>query len=48
VQRALRGAGAWEIRVVPMAQGQKQSRFVAWTFLDPEARKRWEEGRSGL
>jgi len=48
VQRALRGAGALEIRVVPMAQGQKQSRFVAWTFLDPEARKRWEEGLSGL
>jgi 23S rRNA (adenine1618-N6)-methyltransferase len=32
LQRALRQAGASEIRVVPMAQGQKQSRFLAWTF----------------
>ena len=35
VQRALRQAGAKEVRIVPMAQGQKQSRFVAWTFLEP-------------
>ncbi|HLP30068.1 MAG TPA: 23S rRNA (adenine(1618)-N(6))-methyltransferase RlmF, partial [Geothrix sp.] len=41
VHRALRHAGATEIRTVPMAQGQKQSRFVAWTFLDPEAREGW-------
>ncbi|HJW43090.1 MAG TPA: 23S rRNA (adenine(1618)-N(6))-methyltransferase RlmF [Geothrix sp.] len=41
VHRALRQAGATEIRTVPMAQGQKQSRFVAWTFLDPEARAGW-------
>jgi 23S rRNA (adenine1618-N6)-methyltransferase len=32
VHRALRQAGAVDIRTVPMAQGQKQSRFVAWTF----------------
>ena len=24
-------------RTVAMAQGQKQSRFVAWSFLAPEA-----------
>ena len=41
VQRALRQAGAVEVRTVPMAQGQKQSRFVAWTFLAPEARAAW-------
>jgi len=34
IQRALRQAGAGEIRIVPMAQGQKQSRFVAWRFLN--------------
>lgn len=33
VQRALRQAGALETRTVPMAQGQKRSRFVAWTFV---------------
>ncbi|WP_243384505.1 23S rRNA (adenine(1618)-N(6))-methyltransferase RlmF [Geothrix alkalitolerans] len=44
LQRALRQAGASEVRTVPMAQGQKQSRFVAWTFLDPEARRAWWDG----
>jgi 23S rRNA (adenine1618-N6)-methyltransferase len=39
VHRALRQAEALDIRTVPMAQGQKQSRFLAWTFLDPEARR---------
>lgn len=52
VRRALRLAGAREVRTVAMAQGQKQSRFVAWTFLPPEARsdwaKRWTQGGSGL
>ena len=33
VERALRRAGAKRVRVVPMAQGQKRSRFVAWTFV---------------
>ncbi|MBK8725376.1 MAG: 23S rRNA (adenine(1618)-N(6))-methyltransferase RlmF [Holophagaceae bacterium] len=32
LRRALRQAGATEIRVIPMAQGQKQSRILAWTF----------------
>lgn len=52
VRRALRQAGAREIRTVAMAQGQKQSRFLAWTFLAPEARaewaKHWTQGGSGL
>ncbi|ACO77388.1 putative SAM-dependent methyltransferase [Azotobacter vinelandii CA] len=42
---ALQRAGAREVRVVPMAQGQKQSRFVAWTFLDDAARRHWREER---
>ena len=48
LQRALRQAGALEVRTVPMAQGQKQSRFLAWTFLAPEAQAAWYGGRSGL
>ena len=43
VHRALRRAGAQEIHTVPMAQGQKQSRFVAWTFLDAAQREAWRE-----
>jgi 23S rRNA (adenine1618-N6)-methyltransferase len=33
--------GARDIRTQAMAQGQKQSRFVAWSFLPAEARRRW-------
>jgi 23S rRNA (adenine1618-N6)-methyltransferase len=43
VQRALRQAGARDVRVVAMAQGQKQSRFVAWTFLSPAQQAQWGE-----
>jgi 23S rRNA (adenine1618-N6)-methyltransferase len=32
VHRAIRQAGARRLRTVPMAQGQKRSRFVAWSF----------------
>ncbi len=39
VHRALRQAEAKDIRTIPMAQGQKQSRFVAWSFLEAEARR---------
>jgi 23S rRNA (adenine1618-N6)-methyltransferase len=44
VHRALRQAQALDIRTVPMAQGQKQSRFVAWSFLDAEARRAFGSG----
>ena len=42
VHRRLRQVEAREIRTVPMAQGQKQSRFVAWTFLDAQARRTFQ------
>lgn len=32
VSKALKKAGAAEVRVIEMAQGHKQSRIVAWTF----------------
>lgn len=41
VQAALKKVGARDIRVVEMGQGQKQSRFVAWTFMDPAQRQLW-------
>lgn len=37
----LRKTGATEIRDVPMAQGNKQSRFLAWSFHAPQARRDW-------
>lgn len=33
LRHALRQAGAADVRVIPMAQGQKQSRILAWTFV---------------
>lgn len=34
-----------EIRTIEMAQGQKISRFVAWTFLTPEEQNNWRKNR---
>ena len=45
VRRQLREAGAVEVREVAMAQGNKQSRFVAWTFLEADARAQWRATR---
>lgn len=41
VRRQLAKSGALQVREVPMAQGNKQSRFVAWTFLDPARQHAW-------
>ncbi|WP_430472499.1 23S rRNA (adenine(1618)-N(6))-methyltransferase RlmF [Zestomonas insulae] len=43
VETALRKAGARQVRTVAMAQGQKQSRFVAWSFLDVAAQRQWAQ-----
>lgn len=47
LQARLQALGAGDIRVVDMAQGQKQSRFVAWTFLDKNQRRAWRKARWG-
>lgn len=41
VYRALKRAGALEVRTMDMAQGQKKSRIVAWTFLDRRQQAEW-------
>lgn len=41
LHRQLHQAGAQDVREVPMAQGSKQSRFIAWTFLDADQRRHW-------
>ncbi|AWY41048.1 23S rRNA (adenine(1618)-N(6))-methyltransferase RlmF [Pseudomonas putida] len=43
MQTALKKAGALESHVVEMSQGQKQSRFVAWTFQTPAQQQVWRE-----
>ena len=45
LQRQLGQLGAREVRTVAMAQGQKQSRFVAWTFLSEAQREAWRSAR---
>lgn len=47
VYRALRQAGVQETRTLEMAQGQKKSRVVAWTFLTPDQREAWRAARWG-
>lgn len=41
IRRLLNRAGALEVRETTMAQGSKQSRFVAWTFLAAAQHKAW-------
>lgn len=40
----LKELGARDVRTTPMAQGQKQSRFVSWTFLTSKQREAWRKG----
>lgn len=41
LKRRLRAANPAEVRVLPMAQGQKRSRILAWTFVPAAARRGW-------
>ncbi len=41
LKKQLQSVGAVEAKVVEMQQGQKVSRFVAWTFKTPEQRHQW-------
>jgi 23S rRNA (adenine1618-N6)-methyltransferase len=45
LKRILKGVGCTEIQIMAMAQGQKRSRIVAWTFLPSEARNAWRAQR---
>lgn len=40
LRKALKTAGAHEVRQIEMGQGQKQSRVLAWTYMDSVARRR--------
>ncbi|GAA4004105.1 23S rRNA (adenine(1618)-N(6))-methyltransferase RlmF [Hymenobacter fastidiosus] len=45
IYKELQWAKAHEVRTIEMAQGQKKSRFVAWTFLDAEQQQAWRQAR---
>ncbi|GAB2458084.1 ribosomal RNA large subunit methyltransferase F [Hymenobacter qilianensis] len=45
--KSLEKAGAVEVRTINMAQGQKSSRIVAWTFLDAQQQQAWRDKRWG-
>jgi 23S rRNA (adenine1618-N6)-methyltransferase len=42
IYKTLNKVGAVEIKTIEMAQGQKISRFVAWTFLSKKQQKDWK------
>lgn len=44
---ALKKAEALEVKTIPMGQGNKSSRLVAWTFLSPEEQKEWIDKKWG-
>lgn len=43
--QALKKEGAVQIKTIPMSQGNKTSRIVAWTFLSQEAQRQWINSR---
>jgi len=45
VYEALRKVEAMEVKTIPMGQGNKLSRIVAWTFLNREKQEKWASGR---
>jgi len=45
IYEALKRTGAVEIKTIPMVQGNKISRIIAWTFLPPEQQKVWINGK---
>jgi 23S rRNA (adenine1618-N6)-methyltransferase len=45
IHTALKKAGVLESQVVEMSQGQKQSRFVAWTFQSKAQQQAWRLAR---
>jgi len=45
VYQMLKKAKVFEIKTLKMAQGNKQSRVVAWTFLNIEQQTKWADAR---
>jgi 23S rRNA (adenine1618-N6)-methyltransferase len=45
VYEALENVSATEVKTIPMGQGTKTSRIVAWTFLKEDQKKNWRNTR---
>jgi 23S rRNA (adenine1618-N6)-methyltransferase len=43
--QALKKGGAFQIKTIPMRQGNKTSRIVAWSFLSQEGQRQWINSR---
>ena len=41
IYEVLKKVEATEVKTIPMGQGNKSSRIVAWTFFKPEQKKHW-------
>ena len=48
IYEALEKAEVFEVKTLPLGQGNKTSRIVAWTFLDKEQQKEWKNSRWNL
>ena len=44
---ALKKQEAVEVKTIPMGQGNKTSRILAWTFLSKEDQEKWAKERWG-
>ena len=47
IESALNTAGVRARRTIEMAQGQKKSRIVAWTYLSLREQQAWRSGARG-
>lgn len=45
IYSALQKTEAREVKTIPVGQGNKTSRIVAWTFLTPEEKQNWIQAR---
>jgi len=45
IYEALKRVNVQEHKTIAMSQGQKQSRLVAWTFLNPVQQAAWRKLR---
>jgi 23S rRNA (adenine1618-N6)-methyltransferase len=45
LESLLKRSGVYSQKVIEMAQGNKKSRFLAWTFLDVEQQEAWRKFR---
>jgi 23S rRNA (adenine1618-N6)-methyltransferase len=45
IYEALKTANAVEVKTIPMGQGNKSGRIVAWTFLNQDLQTEWRQAR---